>query len=126
MDSDETIDRLYSDEALTDNLEDDQAEQLLSWAESHLASCGTGKEAARLFDSIRLLNRYVKEGEPFDGLFVALRANTLRSETTDLSIHPVSIDPDMANTYPSDDAPVHEVETGEEEPELPDGEAGKS
>lgn len=116
MDRDATIDRLYSDESLTDNLEDNDAEELLSWAESHLASCGTGKEAERLFDSIRLVNRYVKEGESFEGLFVALRANTLRSETGDLSIHPTSIDPDIANTYPLEDS---EEESRSAEPEAP-------
>ena len=116
MDRDETIDRLYSDESLTDNLEDDDAEELLSWAESHLASCGTGKEAERLFDSIRLVNRYVKEGEPFEGLFAALRANTLRSETGDLSIDPTSFDPDMANTYPAAES---EEEARSAAPELP-------
>jgi hypothetical protein len=103
MDRDETIDRLYSDESLTDNLDDSDAEELLSWAESHLAS-GGDRDGERLIDAIRLVNRYVKEGEPFEGLFVALRANTLRTETEDLSIPRTAIDPDIANTYPDDDA----------------------
>jgi hypothetical protein len=103
MDREQSINRLYNDESLTDNLADDEAEELLSWAESHLASLGTDKDAERLLDSIRLVNRYVKEGEPFEGLFVALRANALRSETDDLSIERNAIDPDIANTYPEEE-----------------------
>jgi hypothetical protein len=75
MDCEHWIEQLYSDQSLTDHLTRDDAERLLSWSESHLIECEIQAEGPRLVDSIRLLNRYVSEGEPFEDLFTALRTN---------------------------------------------------
>ena len=97
------IERLYNDESLTSNIEDDDAEQLLQWSESHLATCGSEVEALRLFDALRLLNRYVGEGESFEQLLAALRANMLRSEG-ELAVprRPEDLGPEVESIYPPD------------------------
>jgi hypothetical protein len=76
MNTNTWIDRLYEDEGLTDGLADDDAELLLSWAENRLATCESDQDALHLFDALRLLSRYVEEGENFDHLFAALKANS--------------------------------------------------
>lgn len=102
MNCDLWIDQLYSDESLTDNLTREDAERLLSWSESYMAECDTEVEASRLMDAVRLLNRYVKEGEPFDDLFIALRANFMRTVTGASSIHPDAADAALENLYPDE------------------------
>jgi hypothetical protein len=104
MNSDLWIDQLYSDESLTDHITREDAERLRSWSESYMAGCDTEVEASRLMDAIRLLNRYVKEGEPFDDLFAALRANFMRTVSDASSIHPDAADVALENLYPDDTA----------------------
>ena len=104
MNSEHWIDQLYSDASLTDHITREDAERLRSWSESYMAECDTDVEASRLMDAIRLLNRYVKEGEPFDDLFTALRANFMRTVTTASSLHPDAADAALENLYPDETA----------------------
>ena len=53
--------------------------------------------------SVRLLNRYVKEGGAFEQLFTALRANTFRSEAESLTERPEELGPEMDAIYPSEE-----------------------
>ena len=103
MNSDTWIDRLYNDESLTDNLEDDDAERLLSWAESQLMECDSDGAAQQLIESIRLLDHYVGEGESFDELFTAMRANSLaRTHDPAPGTPPEMADPLLDDIYPLD------------------------
>jgi len=72
MDNSLWIDRLYSDESLTDNLGDEEAELLLKWGESRLAGCNRQADAEAVIDMVREVNRRVGEGEPFASLFKRL------------------------------------------------------
>ena len=72
MDSSLWLDRLYSDESLTDNLADSDAERLLRWGESRLASCNSEPQAEAIVDTIRDVNRRVGEGEEFEPLICRL------------------------------------------------------
>jgi hypothetical protein len=106
MNCDIWIEQLYNDEGLTADLGPDDLERLQSWSESRLAACDSEVEAVRLIDSIRLLNRYVKEGEPFDDLFTALRANFMRTVIdSEVPLHPELPDPELESIYPQDPAP---------------------
>jgi hypothetical protein len=102
MDTNPWIDRLYDDETLTDGLNDDDAELVMSWAENHLAACFSEQEALHLLDQIRLMSRYVEEGEPFEQLFAALKATTTRDPASGDSPYPGELDPDTDIIYPPD------------------------
>lgn len=78
MDTNTWIDRLYDDATITDGLAGPEAEQVMSWAENHLATCESEQDALHLFNDIRLLSRYVQEGGSFEHLFTALRASALQ------------------------------------------------
>jgi hypothetical protein len=99
MDNNLWIDRLYSDAGLTSNLHDADAEQLLRWAESQLENLDSEQEAERLLASLRLVNRYVREGQAFEGLFAALRAHSLRSDRG--STQPDDLGLEINNVYPT-------------------------
>jgi hypothetical protein len=104
MNTDLWIDRLYNDESLTDNLEDEDAERLLSWAESQLIECDSDGSAQQLIESIRLLDHYVGEGESFDELFGALKANSFSCRPDAPLASPTDdADPMMSDMYPVDD-----------------------
>jgi hypothetical protein len=106
MNCDHWIDQLYSDHSLTDNLEGEDSERLRSWSESQLAECESQVEATRLLDTIRLLNRYVREGGAFEDLFIALRANMLRAGMHfPSSVHPDELDPELEKLYPDESPP---------------------
>lgn|GEM_PF-7063132 len=68
MDNSSWIDRLYSDEALTDNLDDDEARALLAWGEEQLSACGSEADATAIIEAIREINRRVGDGETFAAL----------------------------------------------------------
>jgi hypothetical protein len=82
MDTNTWIERLYDDESITDGLADLEAEQVLSWAENHLATCESEQDALHLLNDVRLLSRYVQEGGSFEHLFAALRASALQVPVT--------------------------------------------
>lgn len=100
MNADIWIDRLYEDSSLTDNLQDRDAQRLLSWAESQLMECDSDGAAQQLMESIRLLDHYVGQGRPFDELFLALKANTpdLHPSTPTQPLY--SADPNLLEQYP--------------------------
>lgn len=115
MNADIWIDRLYDDSSLTDNLQDHDAERLLSWAESQLMECDSDGAAQQLIESIRLLDHYVGQGRSFNELFLALKANTpdLHPSTP---IQPLySADPNLLEQYPIADAIT------DEQPDLTEG-----
>ena len=100
MESNVWVDQLYGDEAVTEGLADDEVEQVLSWAENHLSACENEADARHLLDSVRLLSRYVQEGENFEHLFTALKANTApRPGDTPM---PGDLDPGVETIYPAD------------------------
>lgn len=98
MNTQNWIDRLYADRSLIAQLHASDAEQLMRWSEAELENLQSDQEAERLFVSLRLINRYVQEGEAFEGLFAALRANSLRVDRS--VIDPDEIDPEITNYYP--------------------------
>jgi hypothetical protein len=102
MESNRWIDRLYDDEAMTDGLADNEAEMVLSWAENHLATCESEQEALHLLDNVRLLSRYVQEGENFDHLFTALKANASRPAVVGDAPCPGDRDAGTETIYPPD------------------------
>ncbi|MEO5928931.1 MAG: hypothetical protein ABIR47_03270 [Candidatus Kapaibacterium sp.] len=69
MDIQPFLDRLRDDEALTDNLTDEQATPLLAWGESRLEKAATDGEAREVIETIRRINRCVGDGEEFEKLF---------------------------------------------------------
>ena len=100
METNVWIDRLYEDEALTDGLADGEAELVLSWAENHLATCENEQDARHIIDAVRLLSRYVQEGEHFEQLFAALKANSGR--TAGDAPCPGELDANTETIYPPD------------------------
>jgi hypothetical protein len=72
FDSSPWIDRLHDDEALTDNLDDAQAERLLAWGEKELAASTSDDEAERVIAAMRDVNRRAGEGEAPDELIAGL------------------------------------------------------
>lgn len=100
MDTNVWIDRLYDDETITEGLEDVEAEQVLSWAENHLATCESEQDALHLLNDVRLLSRYVQEGGSFEHLFTALRANSPGAPAIDGGPHPGELDPGTETLYP--------------------------
>jgi hypothetical protein len=66
------LDRLHNDESLTDNLTDDEAEQLLAWAEGCLEVASSEEGAELIIDDLRRLNHDVGDGKEFGELFAAL------------------------------------------------------
>lgn len=82
MNTDTLITKLYQDESLIANLQGNQAEQLLSWAEGRLHDCESEAEFDRFLKELRLLNRYVAQGSRFEHLFAMLRQETLRGRET--------------------------------------------
>ena len=63
FDSSPWIDRLRDDEALTDNLDDDQARRLLGWGERQLDAATSDADAERVLTTMRELNRRAGDGE---------------------------------------------------------------
>lgn len=104
MNTDIWIDRLYQDASLTDNLQDQDAERLLSWAESQLMECDSDGTARQLLESIRLLDHYVGQGRTFDELFLALKANTPGLHPSTPTQAPSSADPNLLEQYPIADS----------------------
>ncbi len=76
MDNSSWIDRLYSDESLTDNLDDDDARSILAWGETELESCRSEADAEGIIGAIREINRRVGDGETFAALMLPPRAAT--------------------------------------------------
>ncbi|MBX7216664.1 MAG: hypothetical protein K1X90_06790 [Candidatus Kapabacteria bacterium] len=130
MNTDIWVDRLYADPSLTDNLQDNDAERLLSWTESQLMECDSDGTARQLIESIRLLNRYVGQGRPFDELFLALKANTTELHPATMSEPLQSADPNLTEQYPiAGGTPSEPIEiTGEDGPasEQPAGQSNSS
>lgn len=127
MNTDIWVDRLYADPSLTDNLQDNDAERLLSWTESQLMECDSDGAARQRIEAIRLLNHYVGQGRPFDELFLALKANTpeLHPATTAEPLQ--SADPNLLEQYPiANEAPSEAVEITGEDGSTGDQPAGKS
>lgn len=104
MNADIWIDRLYQDSALTENLQDQDAERLLSWAESQLMECDSDGAARQLMESIRLLDNYVSQGRTFDELFLALKVNTPGLHPSIPAQAPNSADPNLFEQYPIADS----------------------
>ena len=100
MDTNTWIDRLYDDEALTEGLDDAEAQQILSWAENHLATCESEQDALHLIEAVRLLGRYVHEGGNFEHLFTALKANSTRIAVAGGTPAPGELDPGTETLYP--------------------------
>jgi hypothetical protein len=72
FDSSPWIDRLRDDEALTDNLDDAQAERLLAWGEKELAASTSDGDADRVLAAMRDVNRRAGEGEAPEELIAGL------------------------------------------------------
>ena len=72
LNPDTYLDRLYSDESLTDNLTDRQAEQLLAWAAGRLERASSEEEAERIIAALRRINHDAGDGAGFDELFASL------------------------------------------------------
>lgn len=100
MEANTWIDELYDDVAITEGLAGEEAELIRSWAENHLAACESEPDARHLLDSLRLLSRYVQEGESFEQLFTALKANTAPPITQNPC--PGDLDSSTETLYPTD------------------------
>ncbi len=68
--------RIHDDESLTDNLTDDEAVEILTWASRALALCTSDDECRALVERIRDVNRAVAEGARFPTLMQRLRGSS--------------------------------------------------
>ena len=100
MEANTWIDELYDDPAITEGLGLEEAELVRSWAENHLSTCENEPDARHLLDAVRLLSRYVQEGENFEQLFTALRANAAPPVSN--APCPGDLDSSTETLYPTD------------------------
>lgn len=79
------IDRLYEDESLSDNLEQEEAQRLFSWAEKRLSECVSNEGAETIIGVVRRVGRLVEQGASFERLLAILEKNTVSNTPTSAS-----------------------------------------